>query len=160
MKVETTVVEKSSIEKSSRTGKSALPGIFPEKFILTKANAPAVAAYFGRRWQSKFLSTLLLSNPQGLTREQITGALLDAGYKPERLKEGQTLVGAAFARFVQHFRGVKSQQVDAFKTCTIAEKGGKVVMTSTRVLPVLDVSHIPGKNVGVVRAKNVPAKNV
>ena len=161
MRVETTVVNIDR-EKSSRTGKSALPGIFPEKFVLTKANAPAVAACFGRKWQSKFLSTLLLSNPGGLTKEQITGALLDAGYQPNGgLKAGQTLIGAALARFMQHFNGVKSQQVDAFKTCTITEKEGRVIMTSTRALPVLDiVSHIEAKNVGIVRAKNIPAKNI
>ena len=161
MKVETTVVN-INYEKGSRRGKSALPGIFPEGFVLTKCNAPAVAAYFGKKWQSKFLSTLLLSNPEGLTKEQMTGALLDAGYMPNGgLKVGQTLIGAALARLVQHLNGVRSGQVIAFKSCTIVEKDGKVIMTSTRALPVLDiVSHIEAKNVGIVRAKNIPAKNI
>ena len=93
MEVKTTVVNIDH-ERGSKRGRSALPGIFPAKFILTKGNAPAVAAYFGKKWQSKFLSTLLLSNPEGLTKEQMTGALLDAGYRPNGgLKVGQTLVG-------------------------------------------------------------------
>ena len=166
MKVETTVVNINH-EKGSRRGKSALPGIFPENFVLTKGNAPAVAASFGRKWQSRFLSTLLLSNPKGLTKEQMTGALLDAGYRPNGgLKVGQTLVGAALARLVQHLNGVRSGQVEAFKTCQIVEKENKIIMTSTRKLPILDVSHIEAKNVGIestktkiVRAKNIPAKN-
>ena len=158
MKVETTVVN-INYEKGSRRGKSALPGIFPANFTLTKSNAPAVAAYFGKKWQSKFLSTLLLSNPGGLTREQITGALLDAGYKPSGgLRAGQTLIGAALARLVQHLNGVRSQQVGAFKTCQIVEKENKIIMTSTRELPVLDVSHIEAKTAGIVRAKNIEAK--
>ena len=167
MKVETTVVN-INYEKGSRRGKSALPGIFPANFVLTKCNAPAVAAYFGRKWQSKFLSTLLLSNPEGLTKEQMTGALLDAGYMPNGgLRGGQTLVGAALARLVQHLNGIKSRQVEAFKSCTIAEKEDKIIMTSTRKLPVLDiVSHIEAKNVGIenttkiVRTKNSTAKNI
>ena len=158
MEVKTTVVNIDH-EKGNRTGKSALPGIFPANFTLTKSNAPAVAACFGRKWQSKFLSTLLLSNPEGLTKEQITGALLDTGYRPNRgLKAGQTLIGAALARLVQHINGVRSGQVKAFRSCTIVEKEGRVIMTTTRKLPVLDVSHI--KTAGIVRAKNIPAKNI
>ena len=167
MKVETTVTNIDH-EKGNRRGKSALPGIFPANFVLTKSNASAVAASFGKKWQSKFLSTLLLSSPEGLTKEQITGALLDTGYRPNGgLKAGQTLIGAALARLVQHINGVRSGQVKAFKSCVIVEKEGRVIMTTTRKLPVLDVSHIDEaksariKNTTkIVRAKNSTAKNI
>jgi hypothetical protein len=121
--------------KNASGSKSALPGTFPEDFCLDpKVNGTKTLAWL--KSQSKFLSAILLSSPDGISPLELAGILRDSGYTT---KAGDSSDKAAMKRCDSHFNGIKSQQIPAFKNCAISEKDGKWYMTATKGMAVMTI---------------------